>query len=1189
MAEVTSKTKKYEKLVGRCEMAVKWMDRQAKKMIQRDANNGVVSDRELTEDESQDLRNRLVTEMNINPYTSDREHIDYDPLRYWILYIKHIREHCPNDVQQQFLLNERCARTFMARPFLCPKYVNDPRFIRICILYADKTSNPGEVFKLMSKSKVGTKIAIFWVAWAWVTETAQDFAFTEKIFQKAISVGAEPRKTLEDRQRQFLRRMSRHWLNASKVEESGLEEEEEEEGAGRGALSSLSGVGVARNDRGSALNRHVAAQEQQQQRQQIGRTSSSREQGSKSNNGSSSSSAGGFSIFQEGGNENNNSPDILDDENNPAGGRQRLAKESDRTKENNMRPEQWNERGYGLVNPGTTSSGLPHSDSIVGIARDSAPALFGGRPPVAGGLPRSNSGAAFEVFVDEEFVHDENEKKEDTINSGIEQRSLRQRLDGGAADRLTRDPIRYMKNPSKIQSDQRKYDAKPEDPPAEREEERQGSKKKPEPKEKRVASGGFDKHLLKDKSGYECCFEEQRMISRYYNLTTPQGNFNELKQEVFHQNNSSQMDVSESMNVDESTIDEIDMEDDTAEEDVAPLKPAAKSVLKSSLRHRPPTTAICKAAKEEENTATVNPRRVLFGANTNVVYTNESVNTSTCSSQLNGSFAPVEETINTKLANAEISMMFSSPNANASLSETPAGKSLLGSSFNQPALGSSFAIHDENKAESGGGLNFSIYQEDGNEKSESDNDLATFNGTSFEVHDENKSQAGGGLNFSIYQEDDSEKADPKTSSAGGFAIHDDNEQKSGGLGFAIFDDAKPSQFAVAEDSVTASLSVIGDVMSGLGSKEKTASMGFGIYSDPEPSSDVPRPTAMGRGCNTLSKKKTESTSEATASLSDIGAIMGSLEDCSVSESPKNSRSGFAIYSDENNDTKPPRREPSGFKIHSDDDAPKNSPECQKPEPLGFGIYSDEVTQSAQKKQKVEPCFGDISRIEDEKTSNFQIMDETEASMHDAIDYTSQHEDARKSTMRKCMSAARQSRSDYRIFDYRNKPMPKALLRKSFANRTEIDLSGGETFTIVNELGRGVYGVVLLCNDDEGHSDAIKIQAPIGTLAHEYSLLLRIEKRVSPDPSGFYPFPRSRALYAFSEGGLFSMTAASDSGMTLIDVVNTYKKIMGNVPELVAIYYTSRMLRHLESLHQDGKVLVSPLDSLDSACNILTPI
>jgi checkpoint serine/threonine-protein kinase len=51
-----------------------------------------------------------------------------------------------------------------------------------------------------------------------------------------------------------------------------------------------------------------------------------------------------------------------------------------------------------------------------------------------------------------------------------------------------------------------------------------------------------------------------------------------------------------------------------------------------------------------------------------------------------------------------------------------------------------------------------------------------------------------------------------------------------------------------------------------------------------------------------------------------------------------------------------------------------------------------------------------------------------------------------------------------------------------------------------------------------------------------------------------------------------MTAGSESGMNLIDVANTYKKIMGNVPELIAIYYTSRMLRHLESLHEDGKVL-----------------
>ncbi len=45
------------------------------------------------------------------------------------------------------------------------------------------------------------------------------------------------------------------------------------------------------------------------------------------------------------------------------------------------------------------------------------------------------------------------------------------------------------------------------------------------------------------------------------------------------------------------------------------------------------------------------------------------------------------------------------------------------------------------------------------------------------------------------------------------------------------------------------------------------------------------------------------------------------------------------------------------------------------------------------------------------------------------------------------------------------------------------------------------------------------------------------------------------------------------------LVNTYKKINGNVPELIAIYYTSRMLKHLESLHLEGKVLVSSLQEV----------
>ena len=109
---------------------------------------------------------------------------------------------------------------------------------------------------------------------------------------------------------------------------------------------------------------------------------------------------------------------------------------------------------------------------------------------------------------------------------------------------------------------------------------------------------------------------------------------------------------------------------------------------------------------------------------------------------------------------------------------------------------------------------------------------------------------------------------------------------------------------------------------------------------------------------------------------------------------------------------------------------------------------------------------------------------------------------------------------------------------------------------------------------DGECDALKIQSPIGCPAHEYSTLLKLEERVDPDSSGFYPFPQPRALCAFSEGGLFLMSVGSTSGMTLVDIVNTYNKSIGNVPELIALYYTARMLRHMESLHRDGKILVS---------------
>lgn len=442
MAQIEEKTKKYERLVRRSEKAVEWLQKEStKRMMEKkqslvalsstssstDGENETLH-RELNEEESQSLRRQLAAELGYDTSTSDRDNIDYDPMRYWVLYIKHIRESYPTDTQKQFLLMERCARTFMSRPFLISSYQNDVRFIRICILYADKSSNPSEVFKLMSKSKVGTKVSLFWVAWAWVAEKAQDFPFTEKIFQKALSVGAEPRQFLEERQRQFLRRMSRHWLDASQMQEEGLGDgDDNNECAGkRGVLTSLSSEGVARNDRGSGWNRHAQLPQPDDIGSNITSTRPSSRSSKQQNFGRGNTNPmSGFNIFQDGNSIGNS--DVLNDENNASGGLLRLEKESERTKENNQRPELWNERGYGLVHPNTTTTAS--SESIVGTARDS---ILLGRPSSSGDHLRSCSTAAFEVFVDEDLMQPKNEK--DALSKEVirDHRSLRQRVDGGA-------------------------------------------------------------------------------------------------------------------------------------------------------------------------------------------------------------------------------------------------------------------------------------------------------------------------------------------------------------------------------------------------------------------------------------------------------------------------------------------------------------------------------------------------------------------------------------------------------------------------------------------------------------------------------------------------------------------------------------------------------------------------------------
>ena len=380
-----------------------------------------------------------------------------DPLVHWLSYIKFHQEAYPSDTRAQFLLMERCTRTVVAYP----RYRDDVRFVRVCVLYADKTSSPSDIFKFLHQRGVGAKTALFWIAWAWVAEKADDYRFAEKIYLKGLSKKAKPTKMLEERHKQFQRRMSRHWLNNTSLDQADIGDGTGAGGCVRGALSGLTEGGVRRNHRargsatangdlsfssgmqsgnnGHGWAHHQQAQQQQQQQQQQSSSTANgtstfgtRRSGSTGRSNSVMAKAG-FSIFVDenedngggGGGGYNLNRSHEDGTGGGGQGGRHIATEADRIKENEGQTERWNERG-GL--------GREDQDGGGGAAADEND---------GGGLyvqqQHRPAAPTFDVFVDDECAAETKREEEERLKRQREKegdgRSLRQRMDGGMVSR----------------------------------------------------------------------------------------------------------------------------------------------------------------------------------------------------------------------------------------------------------------------------------------------------------------------------------------------------------------------------------------------------------------------------------------------------------------------------------------------------------------------------------------------------------------------------------------------------------------------------------------------------------------------------------------------------------------------------------------------------------------------------------
>jgi hypothetical protein len=235
------------------------------------------------------------------------------------------------------------------------------------------------------------------------------------------------------------------------------------------------------------------------------------------------------------------------------------------------------------------------------------------------------------------------------------------------------------------------------------------------------------------------------------------------------------------------------------------------------------------------------------------------------------------------------------------------------------------------------------------------------------------------------------------------------------------------------------------------------------------------------------------------------------------------------------------------------------------------------------------AFGDISVID---TDSSRIRFSPTLSRPDpiesaeAMDYKSLHRDDVRLSLRQLNSAARpigdgtpfaDPETDLvitlskrgKVVYLPNQVLPRALRRKSSTQGEEIKV-GTRTGIVKQELGRGSYGVVVLLDSDKEGAIAVKAQSPTDCLAWEYVVMKRLEERCTTE---HYPFPRPLSFILLADGAMLGMTAGSKNGLNLVDVSNVYKlREGGQVPELIALHYTARMLKHIETLHWRGNIL-----------------
>ncbi|KAL3340652.1 hypothetical protein AABB24_029003 [Solanum stoloniferum] len=127
-----------------------------------------------------------------------------DPLRPWLQCIKWVQEAFPpgGDSSGLIVIYEQCVRTFWHDE----RYKDDFRYLKVWLEYAENCMDAEVIYSFLEANKIGLTHSSFYIAYALHMESHNKIKTANEIFNRGLSMNAEPEEKLKASYKKFLSR-----------------------------------------------------------------------------------------------------------------------------------------------------------------------------------------------------------------------------------------------------------------------------------------------------------------------------------------------------------------------------------------------------------------------------------------------------------------------------------------------------------------------------------------------------------------------------------------------------------------------------------------------------------------------------------------------------------------------------------------------------------------------------------------------------------------------------------------------------------------------------------------------------------------------------------------------------------------------------------------------------------------------